>query len=80
MFTPNKDIQSWMADVTFVKKEKFRTIRFTNTSDCTREEWETPNYDITTWYHKNYLVTYAIAKDNSHTVAWMEVNGEIHRW
>ena len=81
MYTnPNKDIISWKADVDFVRKQQARSKGFVRNETCSKGYWETHDYTITTWYHRNYTANRAVAKDNSHVVSWYYINGEVHRW
>ena len=81
MFT-NKDHENFFADVTFVKTESknWTNVQFLKGTNCSRVSYETNSYNVTEWVHNNYTRVLAIAKDNSHTVTWSEIGGEIHRW
>jgi hypothetical protein len=76
-----KDINSFNMDVNFVREEMAQVApEQTQKGLVSKFVWETNSYTVTKWIHSTYNAVLAIAKDGSHTVSWLETNGEIHRW
>lgn len=83
----NKDRDSWLADIECVMAgiaENRNTIKKDSVSDkgVVKFTFDTPAYHVVEWVHQEpkYTAWLAIAKDASHTVTWLTMHGEIHRW